>query len=393
MGHRLIPVIEDYLGRRARVYGGEKAILVDVAPPGVEGEDRLAELAALAATAGVDVRGRLVQHRSRPDPGTFVGGGKAEEIRAQARVDGADTLIVGSEISPAQARNLEEVTGLKVVDRSQLILDIFAQRAGTKEAALAVELAQLEYLLPRLRGWGQALTDPGGGIGTSGPGETRLEQGRRAIRRRIQAVRRQLHKAAQDRAVQQARRRREGPPEIAIVGYTNSGKSTLFNRLAGCDVPVEDKLFATLDTRVRRLVLPGGEALLTDTVGFIRDLPHELVPAFRASLGAVRDASGLLLVLDAASPAAPDHLRVVRRVVMEVVGPDRLPPPTLHVLNKLDLVGTLEERARLEALRLEAVPHVVVSAKRGDNMIALRDAVCALLPLRRRALEIAPRSA
>ncbi len=391
MGRGLIPTIEDYLGRRARVYGGEKAILVDVVPSGADGEDRWAELCALATTAGVDVRGRAVQHRSRPDPGTFVGRGKAEEIRAQARLDGADTLIVGSEISPAQARNLEEATGLKVVDRSQLILDIFAQRAGTKEAALAVELAQLEYLLPRLRGWGQALTDPGGGIGTSGPGETRLEQGRRAIRRRIQAVRRELRKAAQDRAVQQARRRREGPPEIAIVGYTNSGKSTLFNRLTGCDVPVEDKLFATLDTRVRRVALPGGEALLTDTVGFIRDLPHELVPAFRASLGAVRDAAALLLVLDAASPAAPDHLRVVREVVAEVMGPDRVPPPTLHVLNKLDLVETPEDLARLDALRLEAVPHVVVSARRGDNMVALWDALCALLPPRRRLPEVAPR--
>ncbi|GAB4305050.1 MAG: hypothetical protein Kow0097_02890 [Candidatus Bipolaricaulota bacterium] len=391
MGRGLIPTIEDYLGRRARVYGGENAILVDVVPPGADEEDRWAELSALAATAGVHVRGRVVQHRSRPDPGTFVGRGKAEEIRAQARLDGADTLIVGSEISPAQARNLEETTGLKVVDRSQLILDIFAQRAGTREAALAVELAQLEYLLPRLRGWGQALTDPGGGIGTSGPGETRLEQGRRAIRRRIQAVRRELRKAAQDRAVQQARRRREGPPEIAIVGYTNSGKSTLFNRLTGCDVLVEDKLFATLDTRVRRVALRGGEALLTDTVGFIRDLPHELVPAFRASLGAVRDAAALLLVLDAASPAAPDHLRVVREVVAEVVGADRVSPPTLHVLNKVDLVRTPEELARLDALRLEAVPHVVVSARRGDNMAALRDALCALLPPRRRLPAVAPR--
>lgn len=381
MGHGLIPTIEDYLGRRARVYGGETAILVDVVPPGVDGEDRMAELASLAATAGLVVRGRAVQHRSRPDPGTFVGRGKAAEIRAQAQRVGANTLIVGLEISPGQARNLERATGLKVVDRSQLILDIFAQRAGTKEAALAVELAQLEYLLPRLRGWGQALTDPGGGIGTRGPGETRLEQERRTIRRRIHAVRKELRKASQDRAVQQARRRRKGPPEIGIIGYTNSGKSTLFNQLTQSDVLVEDKLFATLDTRVRRVALPGGgEVVVTDTVGFIRDLPHQLVPAFQATLESVRDADLLLLVLDASSPSAPDHLRVVRRVVAEeILRPGEPHPPILHVLNKIDLVNSEAQQARLAALQLEAMPHICISAKTGDNVPALKRTLAALL--------------
>ncbi len=383
MRHGLIPTIEDYLGRRARAYGGERAILVDVIPPGVDGGERTAELAALATTAGVQVLGTMLQHRPRPHPATFLGKGKAEEARDQAHAAAADALIVGSAISPAQARNLEEATGLKIVDRSQLILDIFAQRAGTREAALAVELAQLEYLLPRLRGWGQALTDPGGGIGTSGPGETRLEQGRRAIQRRIHAVRKEIAKAAQDRVVQQARRRREGPPEVVIVGYTNSGKSTLFSRLTGCDVLIEDKLFATLDTRVRRVTLSGGDALLTDTVGFIRDLPHELVPAFQATLGAVRDAAALLLILDASSPAAADHLRVVRQVIAEVLGPGRVPPPTLHVLNKTDLLTAPEAVAHLEALKWGAVPHVAVSAKRGDNVLALRDSLGSLLSLPR----------
>lgn len=378
MGHGLIPTIEDYLGRRARVYGGEQALLADVIPPGADDEERFAELAALAATARVTVLGRTAQHRPRPHPATFLGRGKAEELRDRAKDVGADTLILGSEISSAQARNLEEATGLKVVDRSQIILDIFAQRAGTKEAALAVELAQLEYLLPRLRGWGQALTNPGAGIGTSGPGETRLEQGRRAIRRRIQTVRKELRKAVQDRAVQQARRRRDGPPEIVIVGYTNSGKSTLFNRLAGSDALVEDKLFATLDTRVRRIALPEGEALLADTVGFIRDLPHQLVPAFQATLGAVRDAAALLLVLDAAAPAASEHLRVVRQVIAEVLA-DTPHPPALHALNKLDLIRTQAEEARLAALRFEAVPHVAISAKTGDNLPALRESLHALL--------------
>jgi len=379
MRHGLIPTIEDYVGRRARVYGGERAILADVIPSGTDGGDRLVELSALANTAGVRVVATARQHRSRPDPGTYVGRGKAEEIRDQAHDTGADTLILGSSVTPAQARNLEEATGLKVIDRSQLILDIFAQRAGTKEAALAVELAQLEYLLPRLRGWGQALTNPGAGIGTSGPGETRLEQSRRAIRRRIQLVREDLQKVSQDRRVQQARRRRVGPPEVAIVGYTNSGKSTLFNRLTGCDVLVEDKLFATLDTRVRRMALPDGDVLLTDTVGFIRDLPHQLVPAFQATLGAVGDAAALLLVLDATDAAAEEHLRVVREVVAQIAGAERDPPPVLHVLNKVDLIATPEQEARLAVLREGTVPHVVLSAKTGRNVSALGPAVSSLL--------------
>lgn len=379
MRHGLIPTVEDYLGRRARVYGGERAVLADVIPPGSDGAERLAELASLATTAGVHVLATSLQHRPRPHPGTYVGRGKAEEIRDQARDLGADTVILGSEVSPAQARNLEETTGLKVVDRSQLILDIFAQRAGTKEAALAVELAQLEYLLPRLRGWGQALTNPGAGIGTSGPGETRLEQGRRAIRRRIQSVRSALRKVSQDRIVQQARRRRVGPPEIAIVGYTNSGKSTLFNRLTGCNALVEDKLFATLDTRVRRIALSGRDALLADTVGFIRDLPHQLIPAFQATLGAVGDAAALLLVLDGTDPAVDEHLRVVREVVAAIVGPDSAPPPVLHVLNKLDLVVTPEQEARLAALQVETVPCVALSARTGRNMSTLEAALASLV--------------
>lgn len=382
MGHGRVLAIEDYLGRRARVYGGERAILADVLPPGTDEAEHFEELAALASTAGVAVVGHTVQRRRRPHPATYLGRGKAEEIKDRAHSERADTLVVGSGVSPGQARNLEEATGLKVIDRSQLILDIFAHRAGTREAVLAVELAQLEYLLPRLRGWGKALTDPGAGIGTSGPGETRLEQGRRAIRRRIQAVREELAKAAQDRAVQQARRRRSGPPEIAIVGYTNSGKSTLFNRLTGSDVRVEDRLFATLDTRVRRVSLPDEEALLADTVGFIRALPHQLVPAFRATLGAVRDAAALLLVLDGTARAAEDHLRVVREVVADVVGPDRAPPPVLHVLNKADLIATPEQEARLATLRSAAVPHVVVSAKTGYNIPQLLMAIQALLARR-----------
>lgn len=377
-------VIEDYLGLRARIYGGERAVLVEVTPPGADPEERLAELAALAWTAGVQVVGTALQKRDRPDPATYIGKGKVAEVRELARERAADTLIFGVELTPAQARNLEEFTGLKIIDRSQLILDIFALHAGTKEAALAVELAQLQYLLPRLRGWGQALSDPGGIVGTMGPGETRLEQSRRAIRRRIQALERELREAARARAVRRARRRRFGPPEIALVGYTNSGKSTLFNALTKGDARVADQLFATLDTKVRRARLPDGRvALVTDTVGFIRDLPPQLIPAFHATLEAVREASLLLFVIDAASPAAFAHLQVVRRVVFtEVLKPTDPRPPVLYVLNKLDLLTTPEAWSRAEALLREAQPGVLVSAKTGENLEELRRLLGELLPAR-----------
>jgi len=375
-------VIEDYLGLRARIYGGERAVLVEVTPPGADPEERLEELAALAWTAGVQVVGKALQKRDRPDPATYIGKGKVAEVLELARRVGADTLIFGVELTPAQARNLEEFTGLKIIDRSQLILDIFALHAGTKEAALAVELAQLQYLLPRLRGWGQALSDPGGIVGTMGPGETRLEQSRRAIRRRIQALERELKEAARAREVRRARRRRFGPPEIALVGYTNSGKSTLFNALTRGDALVADQLFATLDTKVRRALLPDGRlVLVTDTVGFIRDLPPQLIPAFHATLEAVREASLLLFVIDAASPAALAHLEVVRRVVFtEVLRPEDPRPPVLYILNKLDLLTTPEAWARAEALLREAQPGVLVSAKTGENLDELRRLLGELLP-------------
>jgi GTP-binding protein HflX len=366
-------VIEDYLGRRARIYGGERAVLVEVTPPGADPEERLAELAALAKTAGAQVVATATQHRDRPDPATYIGQGKVLEVLARARERGADTLIFGVELTPAQARTLEEYTGLKIIDRSQLILDIFALHAGTKEAALAVELAQLQYLLPRLRGWGQALSDTGGIVGTMGPGETRLEQSRRAIRRRIQAILRELREAEQARKVRRARRRRLGPPEIALVGYTNSGKSTLFNALTRGNALVADQLFATLDTKVRRALLPGGRvALVTDTVGFIRDFPPQLIPAFHATLEAVRESALILVVVDTASPNALEHLAVVRKVVLqEVRGVSDSPPPVVYALNKLDLLGTPADWARAEALLREAQPGVLLSAKTGENLAEL----------------------
>ncbi len=381
MGKNLLPTIEDYLGRRARIYGGERVVVVDVVLPAwrTEEPERLAELRALAHTAGILVLGEVLQYRDRPDPATFLGKGKAEEARQLAQEVGADTLLVGAELTPAQARNLEELTGLKVVDRSQLILDIFAQRAGTPEAALAVELAQLEYLLPRLRGWGTALSNPGGGIGTMGPGETKLEQSRRAIRRRIQVIRRELKKAEQDRAIRRWRRQKAGLPLIALVGYTNSGKSSLFARLAKTETFVEDKLFATLDTRTRRMFLPTGAwALLTDTVGFIRDLPHELIPAFRATLESVAEARLLLLVVDAASPSAGQHLHVARQVIAQN-WPRSEAPPILHVFNKIDLLNTAEAWTAAENLAREFTPAVFVSAKTGENIDALKEAIASFL--------------
>ncbi|MBC7098000.1 GTPase HflX [Candidatus Bipolaricaulota bacterium] len=377
-----LPLIEDYLGRRARVYREERAILVGVLPPGRlswEEEELMVELEALVRTAGVRVLARVVQRRARPDPATFVGRGKVEELAALARDLSADVLVMGDELSPAQARNLEEATGLKVVDRTQVILDIFAQRAGTREAELAVELAQLEYLLPRLRGWGKALTDPGGGIGTRGPGETRLEQDRRKVKRRIQAIRRRLSDADRVREVRRKRRRQSGVPQVAIVGYTNSGKSTLFRALTGADVLVEDKLFATLDARVRRMELPQGRwALAADTVGFIRKLPHQLIPAFRATLESVREADLLLITVDASSPFALEHLETVRKVLAQIFGEAQL-PPRLHVLTKLDRVSSPEQKALLSRLGLEAVPSLAVSALLGTNMEELKEELSLIL--------------
>jgi len=373
---RELPLIEDYLGRRARLYAAERAILVGVLPPGRlswEEEELMQELAALVHTAGAVVVGQVIQRRRRPDPATFVGKGKVDELATLARELNAEVLVMSDELSPTQARNLEERTGLKVVDRAQVILDIFAQRAGTREAELAVELAQLEYLLPRLRGWGVALTDPGGGIGTRGPGETRLELDRRKVQRRIQAIRRKLQDADRVRLLRRKRRRELGAPQVAIVGYTNSGKSTLFRALTGAEALVEDKLFATLDARIRRAELPQGRwALISDTVGFIRKLPHQLIPAFQATLETAKEADLLLVVLDASSPWALEHLATVRRVLAKEVFRGEPLPPVLYVLNKVDRLHTPEERALLARLKLEVRPHVAVSALVGTGMEALR---------------------
>lgn len=331
---------EDRLGTRARVYGAERAILVDLEHNGraPQPDRRLEELESLADTAGVLTLASVFQRLNHPHPATFIGKGKAAELRTLADELTADVIIFNDELTPAQARNLEDAVDCKIVDRTQLIMDIFAQRAATKEAKLQVELAQLRYLLPRLRGWGLALTRAGAGIGTRGPGETQLELDRNKVNRRITAIERRLEKSASERSLRRQKRARSDALQIALVGYTNSGKSTLFNCLCASDVLVEDKLFATLDTRVRRGELKRGRhALFIDTVGFIRSLPHDLVPAFAATLEAACHADLLLHVIDVSRASWHDDVRAVLDTLENEVFADLSErPPILNVLNKID---------------------------------------------------------
>lgn len=335
-------LIEDRLGVRARVFEAEQAILVGIQYGADEEEESLRELESLAETAGLTTLAVMTQNRNRPHPATFIGRGKVDELKTSAAELDADVVIFNAELRPAQARNLESALQRKVIDRTQLILDIFAQRAATKEAKLQVELAQLHYLLPRLRGWGAALTRAGGravgGVGPRGPGETQLELDRAKIYRRIHALERRLRKTAGERAVRRHRRDRSPLPEVALVGYTNSGKSTLLNRLCASDAFVEDKLFATLDTRVRRAeIQPGRHVLISDTVGFIQDLPHDLVPAFAATLEAARTADLLVHVVDVSKASWEADVRAVLDTLeSEVFHGEDERPPMVTVFNKLD---------------------------------------------------------
>lgn len=365
-------LVEDRLGIRARVFGTEQAILVGILYGNDEEEESLRELESLADTAGIPTLAVLIQKRSRRDPATFIGRGKVDELKAAAGELKADVVIFNEELRPAQARNLETALNRKVIDRTQLIMDIFAQRATTKEAKLQVELAQLHYLLPRLRGWGTALTRAGGravgGVGTRGPGETQLELDRNKIYRRIHSLERRLKKAAGERAVRRHKRSQSELPEVALVGYTNSGKSTLLNQLCEADAFVEDKLFATLDARVRRTdIIPGRSVLISDTVGFIQDLPHDLIPAFAATLEAVQTADLLLHVVDVSKPSCESDVRAVLDTLETEVFHDREErPPILTVLNKVDCC----ENGFTSTL--EGIP---VSAKCGTHVERLRTVV------------------
>jgi GTP-binding protein HflX len=360
----------------------ERVVLVGVAVDGSiqEAERSLEELRRLAETAGAEVLEGMVQRRSRPDAGTFVGKGKALELARTVKALGADTVVMDDELSPGQLRHLEELVDAKVIDRTVLILDIFAQHATSREGKAQVELAQLNYMLPRLRGWGESLTRVGGGVGTGGPigtrgpGETKMEVDRRRIRRRITKLRRDLVDMARTRDVKRRGRERAGVPAVALVGYTNAGKSTLLNRLSGAGVLVEDKLFSTLDPTTRRLDLPGGRAAtFTDTVGFIAKLPHDLVEAFKSTLEEVARADLIVHLVDVAQPDPAAQVRAVRAVLQEVGAGD---VPELLVLNKADLLDEVS-RARLARL-LPGAP--LLSAATGEGVEALLATVADRLP-------------
>ncbi len=330
----------------------ERALLVSV-----DSAESLSELAALADTAGALVIERVLQRLPKPDPATYIGSGKVEQLALNAQALDVDICIFDDELTGAQLRNLEERLGVKCIDRTGLILDIFAQRARSSEGKLQVELAQLQYRLPRLMGQGTALSRLAGGIGTRGPGESKLEQDRRYIRRRIADVNESLRELESRRELQRRQRQKNGVPLVALVGYTNAGKSTLLNHLAGADVLAEDKLFATLDTTTRKLELPDNQScLIIDTVGFINKLPHELVSAFRATLEEVVQADVLVVVSDAANPECQQQRRVVAEVLTQLGAGDK---PTIEAYNKCDL---LTERPPLPRGQL------YVSARTGEGL-------------------------
>ena len=373
--------------RRLRL---ERVVLVGVWTGGTasDAENSLAELAALAETAGSQVLDALVQRRSSPDPATFVGSGKVGELREVVVATGADTVICDGELSGSQLRNLEDRTKVKVVDRTALILDIFAQHAKSKEGKAQVELAQLSYMSQRLRGWGGALSRQAGGraggatggVGTRGPGETKIETDRRRIGTRMARLRRELTHLRTTRDTLRQQRRRRGVPSVAIVGYTNAGKSSLLNRLTGADVLVEDALFATLDPTTRRARTADGRVYtLSDTVGFVRHLPHQLVESFRSTLEETADADLLLHVVDGSHPDPEGQLSAVRAVLADI---DAAGVPEVVVVNKADRADPLV----LARLRRHEPHSVVVSVLTGAGLDALRAAVERELP--RPAVEV-----
>jgi GTP-binding protein HflX len=357
----------------------ERALLVGTTLPGprlLAPDESLTELTRLAETAGVDVVGSSAQTIRRVNPATLVGRGKVTELHHLVRTTSADVVIFDDPLSPAQQRNLERALTVKVLDRNQLILDIFAGRAQTNEGKLQVELAQLRYLLPRLTRHWTHLSRLGGGVGTRGPGETQLEVDRRRVRERIARLRMRLRDVERTRGLHRHERREVPFPGVALVGYTNSGKSTLMNALTRAGVLVEEKLFATLDPTVRRLALPGGETvMLSDTVGFINKLPHQLIDAFKSTLEEVRTADLLLHVVDAANPSAAEQMRVVESVLEEIGAGNR---PAIVVFNKMDLPGAAPPTHALGRPLAEGAV-VRVSARTGDGLPDLRRAVEAAL--------------
>ena len=355
----------------------ERCFLVGIDTGEYDADASIEELRELADTAGADVVGTAIQRREAPDKATCIGRGRLEEIAALCEQDAVDLVIVDRELSATQQRNLEDLLPCRVVDRTMLILDIFAGRAHTAEGRLQVELAQLQYMLPRLAGQGTAMSRLGGGIGTRGPGESKLESDRRHIRRRIDSLRAGLRRIEGRRLESRKRRQKDDLRTVAIVGYTNAGKSTLLNRLTDAGVLAEDKLFATLDTTARALQLPDGRTvLLVDTVGLIRRLPHHLVQAFHATLEEAATADLVLNLCDASSPDAAEHLEITENLLSDL---GRGTLPVLQVFNKCDRLaeedrGTLPPRTAADGERL------YISAKTGEGIDTLLAAVAAALP-------------
>jgi GTP-binding protein HflX len=348
-------------------------------------EESLAEFRELLVSAGGEVAAELMQRRPKPDPATLIGSGKVEEIAGVAASTNADLVLFDHDLSPTQLRNLESALPCRVLDRTQLILDIFARHARTREGQLQVELAQLEYMLPRLTGRGKAMSQLGGGIGTRGPGETQLETDRRRIQRRIDKLKIDLDSVRSVRKQQRQRREAVPVPTVALVGYTNAGKSTLFNALTGAQVLASSRMFATLDPKLRAIELPSRRrVLLSDTVGFIRNLPHTLVTSFRATLEEVAQAEVLLHVRDAASSYGEEQKAQVEKVLGEL---ESLSKPRIEVLNKIDLLAEDERKALSSRTRLgtrvksvdASTAEVAVSALTGEGLDAVLNAIDAAL--------------
>ena len=362
----------------------ERVVLVGVWTSGTldEAERSMQELARLAETAGCSIEDALIQRRDAPDAATFIGSGKVRELRDIVMQHRADTVICDGELSPSQLRKLEEVVKVKVVDRTWLILDIFAQHARSKEGKAQVALAQMDYMLPRLRGWGESLSrqaggragGASGGVGTRGPGETKLETDRRRIRDQMAKLRRELRAMDKVRSTQRTSRQRSGIPQVAIAGYTNAGKSSLLNRLTGAGVMVEDALFATLDPTVRKAKTPSGrEFTVADTVGFVKHLPHQLIEAFRSTLEEVSGADVILHIVDGSEAVPEEQIRAVREVLSEI---GAVKVPEVIVVNKADCADPLV----LQRLKRSEHDVVVVSAKSGEGIDQLLARIDEVLP-------------
>ncbi|WP_327294882.1 MULTISPECIES: GTPase HflX [unclassified Streptomyces] len=370
----------------------ERVVLVGVWTSGTaqDAENSLAELAALAETAGALVLDGVVQRRDKPDPATYIGSGKAQELRDIVLESGADTVVCDGELSPGQLIHLEDVVKVKVVDRTALILDIFAQHAKSREGKAQVALAQMQYMLPRLRGWGQSLSRQmggagaggGGGMATRGPGETKIETDRRRIREKMAKMRREIVEMKTGRDIKRQERKRHKVPSVAIAGYTNAGKSSLLNRLTGAGVLVENSLFATLDPTVRKAETPSGRLYtLADTVGFVRHLPHHLVEAFRSTMEEVGESDLILHVVDGSHPAPEEQLAAVREVIREVGATD---VPEIVVVNKADAADSLVLQ---RLLRIERRA-IAVSARSGQGIVELLALIDEQLPRPQVSVEV-----